>query len=130
MSAGVRAQPPWAHYTGREMPASPGPRKENYLVIVLSLSLVLGMGVALVVYLGWTSGVIPRSLAHPLTVLALIACPPFVLSLVVAPNPDSGLALTLVVGTIVFANAFLYSGVAAGLYFVVSVVLSRRQQVR
>jgi hypothetical protein len=108
------------------MQASAGPRKESYLVIVLSLSLVLGMAVALAVYLGWTSGVIPRSLAHPLTVLALIACPPFVLSLVVAPNPDSGLALTLVVGTIVFANAFLYSGVAAGVYFVVGVFRRRK----
>lgn len=112
------------------MQAPSGTRRENYLVTVLSLSLVLGMAVALAVYLGWTSGVIPRSLGHPLTVLALIVCPPFVLSLVVAPNPDSALALTLVVGTIVFANAFLYSGVAAGLYFVVSVVVRRKRQAR
>jgi len=105
----------------------PAGRKENYLVIVLSLSLVLGMVVAVGVYFGWTSGVIPPSLHHPLTVLALIACPPFVLSLVVAPNPDSDLALVLVVGTTVFANAFLYSGAAAVVYFVVSVVKHRPQ---
>jgi len=33
----------------------------------------------------------------------------------------------LVVGTTVFANAFLYSGVAAVVYFVVSVVKHRPQ---
>jgi len=112
------------------MQASPNPPKESYLVIVLSLSLVLGMAVAVAVYFGWTSGVILPSLSHPLTVLALVACPPFVLSLIVAPHPDSGLALVLVVGTIVFANAFLYSGAAAGLYFVVSVVVRRKRQTR
>jgi hypothetical protein len=112
------------------MQASSGTRRENYLVTVLSLSLVLGMAVAVAVYFGWTSGVIPPSLGHPLTVLALVACPPFVLSLVVSPHPESGLALTLVVGTIVFANAFLYSGVAAGLYFVVTVMVRRKQQSR
>lgn len=108
------------------MPATPGPRKENHLVIVLSLSFVLGMVVAVGVYFGWTSGMIPPSLDHPLTVLALVVCPPFLLSVIVAPQPDSALALVLVIGTIVFANAFLYAGAAAGLYFLVS-VLKRKQ---
>ena len=88
----------------------------------MSLSLVLGMAVALAVYFAWAAGVIPPSLTHPLTALALVLCPPFVLSLIVAPSPDSDLALTLVVGTIVFANAFLYAGVGAALYFVVGVL--------
>jgi hypothetical protein len=104
-----------------------GPSKENYLVLVLSLSLALGMAVAVAVYFGWTSGVISPGFAHPLTVLALIACPPFILSVLVAPAPDSGLALTLVVGTIVFANAFLYAGVGAGVYFVFSVAAQRNR---
>ena len=102
--------------------------KENHLVIVLSLSLVLGMVVAIAVYFAWTAGAIPPSLNHPLTALALAVCPPFVLSLIVMPQPDSNLALTLIVGTIVFANAFLYSGVAAGLYFVVGVLKARKGQ--
>ena len=110
------------------MHAARDPRKENYLVVVLSLSVVLGMAIAVGVYFGWTSGVIRPGLEHPLTVLALIACPPFILSVIVAPTPNSALALTLVVGTIVFANAFLYAGVAAGLYFVVSVLVRRRRE--
>jgi len=57
-----------------------------------------------------------------------VLCPPFVLSLIVAPAPDSNLAVVLVVGTIVFANAFLYAGVAAGLYFVVSLLIRSKHR--
>jgi hypothetical protein len=102
-------------------------RKPNYLVIVLSFSVVLGMAVAVGVYFAWTSGAITPGLEHPLTVIALVFCPPFILSLVVAPKPDSDLALVLVVGTTVFANAFLYAGVAAIVYFVVGVCAGRKR---
>ena len=108
--------------------AKPGRRKENYLVIVLSLAMVLGMAVALAVYFGWRSGVIPPGFSHLLTIIALVLCPPFILSLIVAPAPDSDLAMVLVVGTIVFANAFLYSGVAAAGYFVASIFLERKRE--
>jgi hypothetical protein len=101
--------------------------KENYLVIVLSLAIVLGMAVAVVVYFGWRSGAIQPGLNHPLTDLALVLCPPFILSVIVAPKPDSDLAIVLVLGTTVFANAFLYGGVGAGLYFVVGLLLKRSQ---
>ena len=102
--------------------------KENYLVIVLSLSLVVGMAVALAVYIAWRSGAIPPGLDHPLSVIALICCPPFILSLVVAPAPEWNFALTLAAGTIIFANAFLYAGVAAGIYFVVTVFTGRKRR--
>lgn len=107
--------------------AGRGRRKENYLVIVLSLSAVLGMAVALGVYFAWTSGAITPGLEHPLTATALVFCPPFILSLAVAPKPDSALALVLVVGTTVFANAFLYAGVASGAYAVVSIFAGRKR---
>ena len=109
--------------------AQRGTSKENYLVMVLSLSFVLGMAVAVAVYFAWKSGAIPPGINHVLTVFALAICPPFVLSVVVAPAPDSDVALTLVVGTIVFANAFLYAGVAAGGYFVVTTFLKHRQEI-
>lgn len=107
--------------------AARGRSKESYLVIVLSLSFVLGMAVALGVYFAWTSGAITPGIEHPLTVIALAFCPPFILSLAVAPRPDSDLALVLVVGTTVFANAFLYAGVASGAYAVVSVFAGRKR---
>jgi len=101
--------------------------KENYLVVVLSLSVVLGMAVALAVYFGWIYGVIAPGVDHPLSIVALVLCPPFILSIVVAPGPEPGLVVALAAGTIVFANAFLYGGVAAGIYAVVSTVLKRRR---
>jgi len=110
------------------MHSARGHGKENYLVVVLSFSLVLGMVVAIAVYFAWISHAILPGLDHPLTVLALVLCPPFVLSLIVAPAPDSDLAVVLVVGTIVFANAFLYAGAAAAVYFVVTLLIHRKRQ--
>jgi len=84
------------------------------------------MAVALGVYFAWRSHVVPPGLQAIFTAIALFVCPPFVLSFAVGPAPDSDLALTLVVGTIIFANAFLYAGVAAGGYFVVTTVMRKR----
>lgn len=108
------------------MHTSRGRPQESYLIIVLSVGMVLGMAVAIAVYFAWRSGVIAPGFDHPLTLLALFFCPPFILSLIVAPSPDSDLALVLVVGTIVFANAFLYAGAAAGAHFVFDVFLKRK----
>ena len=108
--------------------AQRGRLKESYLIVVLSVSVVLGMAVGLAVYFAWTSGAISPGLNHPLTALALFFCPPFILSLTIAPVPDSDLALALVVGTIVFANGFLYAGVAAGAYSAVSTIVKRRAE--
>ncbi len=105
----------------------PGQAKESYFVIVLSVSTVLGMAVALSVYFGWISGVIPPGINHVLTAAALVVCPPFILLLAIPPMPGSDLSVVLVVGTLVFANAFLYAGVAAGGYFVVTTVARRRR---
>lgn len=65
---------------------------------------------------------------NSLTAIALILCPPYVLSLVIGPAPDSDLALVLVTGTIVFANAFLYAGAAAGGYFIFSVMTKKKSR--
>jgi hypothetical protein len=100
--------------------------KEQYLLTVLSISFVLGMGVAVAVYSAWRFGAIAPGLRNVLSAVALLVCPPFILSAAVGPTPDSDLALTLIVGTIVFANAFLYAGVAAIGYFVVTMMANKR----
>jgi hypothetical protein len=100
---------------------------ETYLVLVLALSTVCGMAVSIAVYYGWSKGAILPGLRHPLTATSLLFCPPFILSLEVAPVADSPLSLTLVLGTIIFANAFLYAGVAAALYSVVSTMVKHRR---
>ncbi len=99
--------------------------KENYLLLVLSLSFLLGMGVAIAVYLGWKSALIAPGFNSVLSGLALLVCPPFILSLTAGLGLDSDLALMLTAGTIVLANAFLYAGVAAVGYFLVTLVAKR-----
>ena len=103
-------------------------REEIYLVTVLSISFFVGVGVAVGVYSAWRSGAIAPGFHNVLSAVALLFCPPFVLSFAIGPAPDSDLALTMIVGAIVFANAFLYAGVAAGGYFLVSIMLKRRAQ--
>jgi hypothetical protein len=102
------------------VPQRPAP-KENYLVIVLSIAFIAGMGIALAIYFAWRSGAIASGFHGVWSILALVLCPPFILAFAVGPAADSDLAFALVVGTIVFANAFLYAGVAAGGYFLVTV---------
>jgi hypothetical protein len=86
----------------------------------------MGMAVALAVYFGWRLNVGGLQTHGFLSAIALIVCPPYVLSLVIGPTPDSDLALVLTVGTIVFANAFLYAGVAAGGYFIFTTLAKKK----
>ena len=106
--------------------AQPSKPKDKHLKAVLFGSFGLGMAVAVGVYLAWRLHAVPPGLYGLFTAAALLVCPPFILSFAVGPTPDSDLAFVLVVGTIVFANAFLYAGVAAGGYFVVTTVGKRK----
>lgn len=100
--------------------------KEQHLFTALSISFVLGMGVAVAVYSAWKFGVIAPGLHNVLSAVALLVCPPFILSAAVGPTPDFDLALTLIVGTIVFANGFLYAGVTAVGYFVITILATKK----
>jgi hypothetical protein len=101
--------------------------KENYLVLVLSLAFVAGMAVAIGVYLAWSRGVLPPAFQGASSLVALFFCPPFILSIAVGPTANADLVLVLIVGTIVFANGFLYAGVAAGLYHLVTLMRKTRR---
>ena len=106
------------------MNSQTGKTKDRFLV-VMSLSFVLGMAVALGVYFLWRSH--PENFHHfSAAAAALAVCPPFVLSFAFGPAQESDLALVLIVGTIVFANAFLYAGVAAGIYAVLTLRRKRK----
>jgi hypothetical protein len=95
---------------------------DRRFAMVMVLSFVLGMAVALGVYLAWRSHAGPPQAQGLFTTTALTICPPFILSFAIGPRPDSDLALVLTVGTILFANGCLYAGVAAGLYAVVTML--------
>ena len=99
---------------------NPSAKGDRRLALVTFLSFALGMAVALAIVFLWRAraGNLP-----PLGVaMALAVCPPFILSPVIAATPEAGFALVLGVGTILLANGFLYAGVAAGIYAVVTLV--------
>lgn len=100
-------------------------KSDRRFVMVMVLSFVLGMAVALGVYLVWRSYTRAPQNQGLFTATALMVCPPFILSFAIGPRPDSDLALVLTVGTILFANGCLYAGVAAGLYAVGTVLTKK-----
>jgi hypothetical protein len=99
-------------------------KRDNRFAVVMCLSFALGMAVALVVFFLWRSR--PEHLQPAAVAAALVVCPPFILSYAIGAIPDSAFALVLGAGTIIFANAFLYAGVAAGIYAVVTMVRKRK----
>ncbi len=103
----------------------PPERKENHLVTILSLAMVLGMAVALAIYLAWSHGMLAQAFQTPASMLALFVCPPYILSIAVGPTAEADLMAVVTAGTIVFANGFLYAGVAAGAYYVFTLMAKR-----
>ncbi len=108
----------------------PAKYQDYTFIMVLALSFLLGMAVALAVYLLWRFHDVPSQFEHLFTGVALFVCPPFILTIALGPAPDVDLAFVLAVGTIIFANAFLYAGVAAGLYAVFRVLWKKRRDGR
>lgn len=97
-------------------------------LMVLAIAFLAGMSVALGIYFWWRSDPSAFTSHVALRSLALVACPPFILAGVVGPGPEAGLTLVLMVGTIIFANGFLYAGVAAGGYFLFTLRHRARRQ--
>ena len=106
--------------------AHPIPPKENHLLTVLSLAFVLGMVVAIGVYLAWSKGVLPAAFHGFASMLALFVCPPFILSIAVGPTAEADVMAVVTAGTIFFANGFLYAGVAAGAFYAFELLRKRR----
>jgi drug/metabolite transporter (DMT)-like permease len=100
-------------------------RKENHLVTVLSLAMVLGMAVAIAIYLAWSRGMLAPAFHGAVSMVALFVCPPYILSIAVGPTAEADLMSVVTAGTIVFANGFLYAGVAAGAYYVFTLLGKR-----
>ena len=95
-------------------------QRNDTFTIVMSVTFVLGMVVALVLIFLWQSHVTALTQGGAYH-LAVAFCPPFFLVGVVSALQDSTLAVVLAGGTIVFANGSLYAGVAALVYWVLSI---------
>ena len=107
--------------------AAPPSIKENHLLTVLSLAFVAGMAIALGIYFGWTHGAIPPAFSGPVSLAVLFVCPPFILSIAAGPTAEAELMRVLLAATMVFANGFLYAGVAAGAYYVFTLMFKRKR---
>ncbi|MGA9565331.1 MAG: hypothetical protein WBS19_07400 [Candidatus Korobacteraceae bacterium] len=105
------------------MPYSTKNRNDT-LVIVLSVMFVVGMAIALVLFLLWRNHAtaMAQGIAYH---AAVMLCPPFILVSAIGSASDSTLALVLTGGTIVFANGALYAGLAAFVYWAVLTFLPR-----
>ena len=93
--------------------------RHGTLVTVVSFTVVAGMAIAVFVLLLWMK--FPAAVADGTGLRAAVAlCPPFMLVQVVGGTSDTTLGLIITAGTIVIANASLYAGSAAFLYWVVT----------
>jgi hypothetical protein len=98
----------------------PAKNRHDTLIIVLSLTFVAGMAIALLIILLWRSHpAIAQGVAYQ---LAVAACPPFILVGSVGGITDTTLSLVLTAGVMIFANGALYAGLAAFVYWALSVI--------
>ena len=102
-------------------------KKDTVFFKVLAASFVAGVLVAGVVYWLWRSQLISAQFQELFNVVALVVCPPYILSVISGPALNNAFAIVLTAGTIVFANGFLYAGVISGVYFLLQVRQRRRQ---
>jgi hypothetical protein len=101
------------------------PRKHVLFLKVLVLAFVVGLAIAAVLCVTWRRD--PAVFSSQLRVAAVAICPPFLLAGVLEATADSTLAVVMTIGTIVFANGFLYAGLASFAYFLATVFLSKRR---
>jgi len=100
-------------------------RKNRQFLIVLSIAFVVGLVVAIALCVLWRFH--PGSFTAQMRVAAIAICPPFLLAGILEATSDATLAVIMTVGTIVFANGFLYAGLASFAYFLATVFLSKRR---
>jgi len=104
---------------------SPDPKKKNQaFLIVLSATFLVGLLVAIGLCVAWRHH--PDVFSAQLRFAAIAVCPPFLLAGVLEATAETTLTLVMTIGTIVFANGFLYAGLASFVYFVVTVLLRRK----
>ena len=85
------------------------------------------MAIAIGVYLAWRGGLLPPAFSGPASAAALFFCPPYILSFAVGSMADAELMMAVTAGAIVLANGFLYAGVAAGGYYLVTMMMKRKR---
>lgn len=115
----------WRSEIKRQLTQRPA-AKEKYFLTVIALAFLAGVIIAIGVYVAWLRGILPPALSGGASALALFFCPPYILTIAVGPMADAQLMAVVTAFSLVSGNGFLYAGVAAGLYFVVKLILNRK----
>lgn len=103
---------------------SPAPADKNKpFLTVLFLAFGVGLAVAVALCVMWRYH--PDAISALVRVAAIAICPPFMLAGILEATSDNTLALIMTVGTIIFANGFLYAGLASFAYFLMTVFMRR-----
>lgn len=104
---------------------SPRGRHEA-LIIVISVAVVAGMGIAILLLLLWRE--------HPATIAggagwntAMAVCPPFMLVYIAREMDDTTLSQLIIGGAVIVGNGSLYAGLAMFGMWVTSRVWPRRR---
>ena len=105
------------------MSSSPTNKNKSFLTIVI-LAFVVGLAIAVSLCAVWRYH--PDVFTAQARVAAIAICPPFLLAGIMDATSDATLALIMTVGTIIFANGFLYAGLASFVYFLMTVFLRKQ----
>jgi hypothetical protein len=89
------------------------------------MAFAAGVAIAIGVFLAWRRGLLPPAFSSPASAVALLFCPPYILSIAVGPMAEANLIMAVTAGAIVLGNGFLYAGVAAGGYYVAAMIGKR-----
>ncbi len=100
------------------------PNKNKPFLTVVILAFVVGLALAVLLCVIWRYH--PDVFTAPVRVAAIVICPPFLLVGILEATAEGALPLIMTVGTIIFANGFLYAGLASFVYFLMTVFLRRR----
>ena len=106
------------------MSAAPANKHKPFLTVLI-LAFVVGLAIAVILCAIWRSH--PDAFSTQMRIAAIAICPPFLLAGILEATVDSTLALIMTVGTIIFANGFLYAGLASFAYFLMTVFLRKQR---
>ncbi len=99
-------------------------RKNRIFLVLIAFAFLVGVAVA--VALCWMWRYHPGTITPEIRVAAVAVCPPFLLAQILEDMAESPLTLFMTLFTIVFANGFLYAGLASFVYFLVTTFLPKR----
>ena len=98
-------------------------KKNDAFFILLSIAFVVGFAIGIALCVIWSYH--PAVFSAQVRFAAIAICPPFMLAGILEATVETTLTLFMTFGTIIFANGFLYAGLASFVYFLMTVFLRK-----